>query len=73
MATATLRKKNIYLGLAYSFRGLSHYHHVGKHSSMQVVMVWKWSILYLDMKAARRRLYFPQADRRRVFSILSEA
>jgi hypothetical protein len=40
---------------------------------MQVVMVWKWSILYLDMKAARRRLYFPQADRRRVFSILSEA
>ena len=33
--TATLLKKNVKLGLAYSFRGLVHYHHGRKHGSTQ--------------------------------------
>ena len=32
-------KSSIYLGLAYSFRGSVHYHHGGKHGSMQADMV----------------------------------
>ena len=33
-------KENIYLELAYSFRDLiAHYHHGGKHGSMQAHMV----------------------------------
>ena len=35
----TLIKANISLGLAYSFRGLFHYHHGRKHGSMQADMV----------------------------------
>jgi hypothetical protein len=32
-------KENIYLGLAYSFRGLVHYHHGRKHGTVQADMV----------------------------------
>jgi hypothetical protein len=39
MTKATLIKENIELGLAYSFGGLVHYHHGGKHGSMQADMV----------------------------------
>ena len=39
MSTATLIKENISLGLAYSSRGLVHYHHGGKHGSVQADMV----------------------------------
>ena len=39
MTTATLRKKNISLRLAYSFRGLVHSHHGGKHDSIQADIV----------------------------------
>ena len=35
MTKATLTEANISLGLAYRFRGLFHYHHGGKHGSMQ--------------------------------------
>lgn len=35
MTIATFTKKNISLGLAYTFRGLVHYHHHKKYSSMQ--------------------------------------
>ena len=39
ITTATLIKhftqENISLGLAYSFRSFSHYHHGGKHGSVQ--------------------------------------
>jgi hypothetical protein len=34
MTTAILIKESISLGLAYSFRGVVHYHHDGKHGSM---------------------------------------
>jgi hypothetical protein len=39
MTKATLMKENISLGLAYSFRGLVHYHHSGKHGNVQADMV----------------------------------
>jgi hypothetical protein len=39
MTTATLTKENTSLGLAYSFRGLVHYHLGRKHGSVQVDMV----------------------------------
>jgi hypothetical protein len=39
MTMATLTKENILLGLAYSFRGLDHYCHGGKHGCMQADMV----------------------------------
>jgi hypothetical protein len=39
MATAALIKENISLGLTYSFRGLAHYHHGGKHGGMQADVV----------------------------------
>ena len=39
LTMATLIKKNISLGLVYSFRGLVHYHHGEKHGSMQADMV----------------------------------
>jgi hypothetical protein len=35
---ATLIKGNISLGLAYSFRGLVHYHHGGEHGGTQADM-----------------------------------
>ena len=47
------------LGLAYSFRGLVHYHHGRKHGSIQADMVLEEPrILHLDPKAPRRRLSF---------------
>ena len=58
---ATLTKENIELGLAYSFRGLVHYHQGRKHGSIQADMVLekKHRGLYLDLKAARRGLSLP--------------
>ena len=52
MTKATLIKENISLGLAYSFRGLMvHYHHSGKHGSMQADMVLKAPrAIHLDSK-----------------------
>jgi hypothetical protein len=38
MTTETLIKEIISLGLAYSIRGLVHYHHDGKHGGMQPAM-----------------------------------
>jgi hypothetical protein len=39
----------------YSFRGLVHYHHSGKHGSMQAVRVLEkeLKILYLDIQAIK--------------------
>jgi hypothetical protein len=50
MTVATHIKENIELGLAYSFRGLVHYHHGGKHGSIQAVMVQEKElrVLHLD-------------------------
>ena len=43
--------------LAYSFRGLVHYHDGGKHDSMQADMVLEEPrVLHLDQKAIKRRL-----------------
>ena len=54
MTKATLIKENISLGLAYSFRGSVHYHHGGKHDSMQADMVLEKElrVLHLDLQAA---------------------
>jgi hypothetical protein len=57
MTKATLIKDNVYLGLPYSFRGSVHYHHVGKHGSVQADMVLEEPrVLYRDLKTTRRRL-----------------
>ena len=39
-------------------RGSIRYHYGGKHGSLQADMVWEkeMKVLYLDLKAARRRL-----------------
>jgi hypothetical protein len=46
------------LGLAYSCRGSVHYHH--EHGSLQAHMVLEKElrVLYLDLRAARRRFGF---------------
>jgi hypothetical protein len=46
------------LGLAYSFRGSVHYYHGRKPGSIQADMMLEKElrVLYLDLKAARRRL-----------------
>ena len=61
MTKATLIK-NILLGLTYRFRGSVHYHQGRKHGSTQAGMVLERElrVLYLDLKAARRRLAFRQ-------------
>jgi hypothetical protein len=57
MTTATFIKETISLGLSYSFGGLVHYHHGGKHGSTQVGMVLEeLRVLYLDPQATRKRL-----------------
>jgi hypothetical protein len=49
MIKATLTMENILMGLAYSFRGLVHYHHGGKHGSVQADMLLeKLRVLPLD-------------------------
>ena len=54
----TLVKESISLELAYSFRGLVHYHHGRKHGSIQAGMVLEkeLEVLHLDPEAARRKL-----------------
>jgi hypothetical protein len=50
MTEATLVKNNISLGLAYSFRGLVHYRHLGKQGSLQADMVVEeLRVLHLDL------------------------
>jgi hypothetical protein len=51
------------LGLAYRFKGSVLYHHDGKHGTMQgdIVIEEELRVLYLDLKADRRRL--SSADR----------
>jgi hypothetical protein len=41
MTIATLRKANIQLGLAYSFRSSGHYQHDKKHGGIQEDVVLK--------------------------------
>ena len=56
MTKATLIKENISLGLAYSFRGSSHYHG-RKHGSVQADrMLEELRVLHLDWQPARGRL-----------------
>jgi hypothetical protein len=52
MSTATLIKENISLALAYSSRGLVHYHHGRKHGSVQADIVLKKElrVLHLHLK-----------------------
>jgi hypothetical protein len=45
------------MGLSYRLRDSVHYHHGGKHGSMQVdIVLEEPRVLRLDRKAARRRL-----------------
>jgi hypothetical protein len=56
MTQATLIKANISLELAYSFRGLVHYHCGRKQETIQayIVLKKKLRVLHLDLTAARR-------------------
>lgn len=59
MVTATHKWKCLFhLGVAFSFRGLVHYCHGGKHGDIQVDTVpeKELRVLDLDLKAVRRRL-----------------
>lgn len=57
MTKATIKKENTYLGLAYGFRGLVHYHHGRKHGILQIDMVRKeLGVLHLHLKSSQRRL-----------------
>jgi hypothetical protein len=49
MTTATLTKDNIYLGLAYRFRSLVHYHPGQKHGRIQVDMAMEKELRVLRL------------------------
>lgn len=57
MSTATLTKGNISLGLAYSFRGLVHCCHSGKHGHTQTdeVLEKEQRVLQLNQQATGRK------------------
>ena len=60
MIKASLRKENISLGLAYSFRGSVYYHHGRKHGSIQADTVLGKELRVLhpsasSSKGSRRR------------------
>jgi hypothetical protein len=54
MTKAISIKDNITLEVAYRFSGSVHYHHGGKHGSIQAVMELEKElrVLHLDQKAA---------------------
>ena len=56
MTAATLIKEKISLGLAYSFRGLVHYHCGGKHGGKQedIVLQKELRVIHLDPQATDR-------------------
>jgi hypothetical protein len=58
MTKATLIKRKNSAGLAYSSFGSVHYHHAGKHGSIQADMLLEKElrVLHHDPKAARKRL-----------------
>ena len=60
MASATLVKESIELGLACSFRGLAHYHHGREHSGAQAdtVLEKKLKALHPDLQAAGRESHW---------------
>jgi hypothetical protein len=68
MIKVSFIKENTYVGLAYSFRVIVHYHHGGKYCSAQADMVLEKElrVLHLDLKATRKRKYLLQAPRRRL-------
>jgi hypothetical protein len=52
MTKAIFIKGNVELGLAYSFRGLVHYHHSMKHGIIQAATVLEEPrVLHLDLQA----------------------
>jgi hypothetical protein len=56
--------------MAYSFRGSVHYHHGGKHGSIQAGMVLeKPGVLHLDPKAARKKLSSTGSQEEGIFHI----
>lgn len=58
MAKATHKGKHL-VGAGLQFSSLVHYHHGGKHGSVQADMVLEEPrVLCLDLKAARRGLSF---------------
>ena len=55
MVNASLIKENIYLGLAYSFRGSVHYHNGGKHGRIQVDVVPEKELRVLHLEEVFHR------------------
>jgi hypothetical protein len=62
MTKAGLTRENIYLVLAYSFRGSVHYQHSRKYGSFQADMVLEKElrVLDFDLTAARRLFHTGQ-------------
>ena len=62
---ASIIRENFEWGLAYSFTGSVHYHHGGKHGSIQAGMVLEeLRVLHPDSKADRRdSVFFRQLER----------
>jgi hypothetical protein len=59
--------------MAYNFSGLVHYHHSGKHGSVQADMVPEEPrVLLLDPKAARRRLSSTGSQEKNYLPYLAE-
>jgi hypothetical protein len=58
MTKVTFIKANIQWGLVYCFRDSVHCHHGGKDVIMRTdLMLEEPRVLYLDLKAAKRRLF----------------
>jgi hypothetical protein len=56
MTKETFIIENIYLGLTSCFRGSVHYHHDGKHDSLQADMLLEEvRVLHIDPKATGRK------------------
>jgi hypothetical protein len=59
------------LGPAYRFRGSVHYHHGGKHGSIQADLeLEELRVLHLDLNAPRRKLFSTGIQEEAFFSAL---
>jgi hypothetical protein len=63
MTIAILMKENTELGLAYSFRCSVHYHHIGKHGSVQAESAGVAKSSISSSKAHRRQTVFVRQPR----------
>lgn len=54
MTKTSLTKLNIELGLVYSFRALTYYHHGSKHDSVQAGIMIEVNVLYPNWQTVGR-------------------